>query len=107
MDWNDPAALTSFGEREPTEPWTWAGPARTVTGREWGGCIEVTQQILLTGMVEERAGTIGVRAPVNLNPTAKELPRDVVSASRQLEPLPPHLPRAPTPLCSLLPRPDE
>jgi len=25
-DWRTPEALTSYGEREPTEPWTWAGP---------------------------------------------------------------------------------
>ncbi len=49
LDWKDPAALTAFGEREPTEPWTWAGPARTVTGRTWGGCIEVVQWILTAG----------------------------------------------------------
>ena len=27
-----PRALDRFGEREPTEPWSWYGPARTVTG---------------------------------------------------------------------------
>lgn len=48
-DWRDPRALREFGEREPTESWTWAGPARTVTGRTWGGCIEVIQWILTAG----------------------------------------------------------
>jgi muramoyltetrapeptide carboxypeptidase LdcA involved in peptidoglycan recycling len=48
-DWRDPAALTEYGDREPTEPWTWAGPARSVTGRTWGGCIEVLQWILTAG----------------------------------------------------------
>ena len=48
-DWNDPRALTEHGEREPTEPWTWAGPARSVTGRTWGGCIEVVQWLLTAG----------------------------------------------------------
>ncbi len=48
-DWADPAALTQYGDREPTEPWTWAGPARTVAGRTWGGCIEVVQWILTAG----------------------------------------------------------
>jgi muramoyltetrapeptide carboxypeptidase LdcA involved in peptidoglycan recycling len=48
-DWNDPRALTEFGDREPTEPWTWAGPARSITGRTWGGCIEVVQWILAAG----------------------------------------------------------
>ncbi len=49
VDWKDPAALTTYGEREPTEPWAWAGPARSVTGRTWGGCIEVVQWILTAG----------------------------------------------------------
>lgn len=48
-DWNDPAALTDYGDREPTEPWTWAGPARPVTGRTWGGCIEIVQWVLTAG----------------------------------------------------------
>ena len=48
-DWQDPAALTSYGDREPTEPWTWAGPERSVTGPTWGGCIEVVQWLLTAG----------------------------------------------------------
>jgi muramoyltetrapeptide carboxypeptidase LdcA involved in peptidoglycan recycling len=48
-DWNDPRALSEYGDREPTEPWAWAGPAATVTGRTWGGCIEVLQWILTAG----------------------------------------------------------
>ena len=48
-DWNDPRALIEFGEREPTEPWAWSGPARSITGRTWGGCIEVVQWILTAG----------------------------------------------------------
>jgi muramoyltetrapeptide carboxypeptidase LdcA involved in peptidoglycan recycling len=49
VDWADPRALTSFGEREPTEPWSWAGPARSVTGRTWGGCLEVIEWVLTAG----------------------------------------------------------
>src|SRR6188472_2472784 len=48
-DWRDPAALTEHGDREPTEPWTWAGPTRSVTGRTWGGCAEVLQWVLAAG----------------------------------------------------------
>ena len=48
-DWNDPRALTEFGDREPTEPWTWSGPSKSITGRTWGGCIEVVQWILTAG----------------------------------------------------------
>lgn len=46
-DWRDPAALHEFGEREPTEPWTWAGPERIVSGQTWGGCLEVIDQLAL------------------------------------------------------------
>jgi len=48
-DWKDPAALTEYGDREPTEPWTWAGPAKSVTGGTWGGCAEVVQWVLTAG----------------------------------------------------------
>lgn len=57
-DWNDPRALTEFGEREPTEPWTWAGPARSVTGHTWGGCIEVIQWILTAGRFPTPPATV-------------------------------------------------
>lgn len=46
-DWGDPRALTETGEREPTEGFAWAGPARRVTGPTWGGCLEVVDWILL------------------------------------------------------------
>ena len=49
VDWADPRALVCFGEREPTEPWSWHGPARSVTGPAWGGCLEVIQWILTAG----------------------------------------------------------
>ncbi|PZS24581.1 MAG: LD-carboxypeptidase [Pseudonocardiales bacterium] len=48
-DWADPLALTEYGNREPTEPWTWAGPTRAVSGRTWGGCVEVVQWLLSAG----------------------------------------------------------
>jgi len=48
-DWNDPLALTEYGDREPTESWAWAGPERAVTGCSWGGCLEVLQWILTAG----------------------------------------------------------
>ena len=49
IDWHDPRALDSFGEREPTGPWAWHGPARAVTGRSWGGCLEVIEWVLAAG----------------------------------------------------------
>lgn len=53
VDWLDPRSLEEFGEREATEPWAWAGPARSVTGPTWGGCIEVLQWILTAGRFPE------------------------------------------------------
>ena len=49
VDWSDPRALNSFGEREAAEPWSWHGPARSVTGRSWGGCLEVIEWVLTAG----------------------------------------------------------
>ena len=49
IDWGEPRALNSFGERAATEPWSWHGPARSVTGRTWGGCLEVIEWILTAG----------------------------------------------------------
>ncbi|WP_130504894.1 S66 family peptidase [Microterricola gilva] len=48
-DWESARALTEFGDREATEPWTWAGPERVVTGRTWGGCFEVVDQLAVAG----------------------------------------------------------
>ncbi len=57
-DWDDPRALTEYGDREPTEPWAWAGPARSVTGRTWGGCVEVVQWILAAGRFPADPGVL-------------------------------------------------
>jgi muramoyltetrapeptide carboxypeptidase LdcA involved in peptidoglycan recycling len=57
-EWHDPAALSEHGDREPTEPWTWAGPSRTVTGPTWGGCIEVVQWILTAGRFPADPGVL-------------------------------------------------
>ena len=58
LDWRDPAALTRHGAREPTDPWTWAGPRRSVTGRTWGGCAEVVQWILAAGRFPADPGVL-------------------------------------------------
>ena len=49
ITWADPHALSQFGERETTDPWAWAGPARVVSGRSWGGCLEVLEWVLTAG----------------------------------------------------------
>lgn len=70
-DWADPLALTHFGEREPTESWTWAGPSRTVTGRTWGGCLEVIDWIALAGRMPSNNDLAGA---ILLLETSEELP---------------------------------
>ena len=58
VDWADPRALNSFGDREATEPWSWHGPARSVTGRTWGGCLENIEWILTAGRFPFDAGVL-------------------------------------------------
>ena len=61
VDWRSPRALLEFGERERTEPWTWAGPRQDVSGRTWGGCIEVVDQLAVADRLpplDALAGTI-------------------------------------------------
>lgn len=59
LDWQDPDALVEFGEREPTEAWTWAGPERKVSGRTWGGCLEVIDQLALADRLPRAADLRG------------------------------------------------
>jgi muramoyltetrapeptide carboxypeptidase LdcA involved in peptidoglycan recycling len=69
--WNSPEALVNDGRREPTEPWTWFGPAIRVEGRTWGGSIEVIDELALANRLpsnEELAGCI------LLVETSEELP---------------------------------
>ncbi|PRB05429.1 S66 peptidase family protein [Microbacterium sp. MYb64] len=59
--WEHPAALHEDGDREPAEPWTWAGPAETVSAPTWGGCAEVLAQLALADRFprpEQLDGTI-------------------------------------------------
>ncbi|MFD6697665.1 MULTISPECIES: S66 peptidase family protein [unclassified Microbacterium] len=59
--WQDPAALVQYGVRKPTQPWVWSGPARRVSGRTWGGCLEVLSQLALADRfpsAEELEGVI-------------------------------------------------
>lgn len=71
-DWLDPRALTDSGEREPTEPWQWAGAERRVTGPTWGGCIEVIDWIALAGRMPVNRDLEG---SILLLETSEEMPR--------------------------------
>ncbi len=70
-DWNDPRALVEFGERDATEPWTWAGPTRTVSGSTWGGCLEVIDWIALAGRMPANHDLSGA---ILLLETSEDLP---------------------------------
>lgn len=75
-DWLTPEALTRFGEREATEPWTWAGPARAVAGPTWGGCLDVLDWIAMAGRLPSTAELEGA---ILLLETSEDLPpADVV-----------------------------
>ena len=71
VEWEDPRSLTEFGVREPTAPWTWAGPAKAVEGRTWGGCIEVIDQIAIAGRMPE---TEDLSGKILLFETSEEVP---------------------------------
>lgn len=57
--WESTQALTLFGDRTPTEPWTWAGPAKSVTGRTWGGCLDVVDELALADRLPSAADLAG------------------------------------------------
>lgn len=78
VPWTDPRALSEFGAREPSEPWTWAGPQAVVQGRTWGGCLEVIDQIALAGRLpstEDLAGAILLLETSEEAPSADEVKR--------------------------------
>ncbi len=78
VPWTDPRALSEFGVREPSEPWTWAGPQAVVQGRTWGGCIEVINQIALAGRMpstDDLAGSILLLETSEEAPSADEVKR--------------------------------
>lgn len=78
IDWEDPRALREFGERVPVEQWAWAGRRGSVTGRSWGGCLEVIVQIAMAGRmpaVDELEGAILLLETSQELPPAEEVRR--------------------------------
>lgn len=78
QDWRDARSLTEFGEREPTEPWTWTGPPRCASGRTWGGCLEVIDQLALADRlprIQDLEGTILLLETSELVPPADQVRR--------------------------------
>ncbi|MCZ2405083.1 LD-carboxypeptidase [Paenarthrobacter sp. Z7-10] len=78
VPWADPRALSEFGVREPSEPWTWAGPKVIAEGRTWGGCIEVIDQIALADRMpssDDLVGAILLLETSEETPSAQEVKR--------------------------------
>lgn len=71
VDWLDPRALTSYGDRRATEPWTWSGAERVVEGRTWGGCLDVLDEIGVAGRMPDPED---LRGGILLLETSEELP---------------------------------
>lgn len=69
--WEDPRALVEFGDREATEEWVWAGPEKAVTGRSWGGCLEVIDQLAIADRMPDRGDLVGT---ILLLETSEETP---------------------------------
>ncbi len=49
LRWDDPRALVEEAPAEPAEGWSWSGPSGVVSGRTWGGNLEILQWTLATG----------------------------------------------------------
>jgi len=69
--WADPRALSEYGDRVPTEPWAWAGPAVRVEGRTWGGCLESIDGLAFLGRLPRADDLDGA---ILLLETSKERP---------------------------------
>ncbi|WP_460801199.1 S66 family peptidase [Microbacterium sp. GXF6406] len=69
--WEDRRALNEYGDRIPTPEWIWAGPARRVEGRTWGGCLESIDALALSGRMPSPADLDGA---VLLLETSEERP---------------------------------
>ncbi|MFC0508048.1 S66 family peptidase [Micromonospora costi] len=70
-DWRDPATLTEEPVMFPGEGWRWQGPERLVTGRTWGGNLEILHWLMATDRVPSPAELDG---SVLLIETSQELP---------------------------------
>ena len=49
LPWHEPSSLTTPAPLEPAAPWEWHGPSTRVTGRSWGGCLEIVDFQLRAG----------------------------------------------------------
>lgn len=61
-DWSDPSTFDTEPESDPADGWTWHGPERVVTGRSWGGELEILSWLMMAdreiGDPEEYEGRV-------------------------------------------------
>ncbi|MGK5738373.1 S66 family peptidase [Micromonospora sp. URMC 103] len=70
-DWRDPTTLTVEPVMFPGEGWRWQGPERVVTGRTWGGNLEILHWLMAADRVPSAAELSG---SVLIIETSEELP---------------------------------
>lgn len=46
LEWSLPASLVEVAPDLPASPWQWSGPAQSVNGPVWGGCLESVEATL-------------------------------------------------------------
>ncbi|WDZ86861.1 S66 family peptidase [Micromonospora cathayae] len=70
-DWNDPATLATEPPMVPGTGWTWLGNRRVVTGRTWGGNLEILHWLAAADRIAPAAELAG---SVLVIETSEELP---------------------------------
>ena len=77
LGWDLPDVLTAPPPDDPSEPWTWLGPERVVSGQTWGGNIEILLWTLAVGRfvhpAEAYAGCVLLLEPSEERPPPEEV----------------------------------
>ncbi|MGC4942528.1 S66 family peptidase [Kribbella sp. DT2] len=77
-DWADPRTFESSPDLFPATGWQWSGPSTPVSGRLWGGCLEILDWQLAVGRwmlpVDEYSGVLFLETSEEL-PTAPQVHR--------------------------------
>ncbi|MDQ1714262.1 MAG: hypothetical protein QOC60_207 [Frankiaceae bacterium] len=77
MDWGHPSALVTAGAVQPAGDWTWHQPDAVVTGRTWGGNLEILHWNLAADRwirpVEDYAGCVLMVETSEEMPSATEV----------------------------------
>lgn len=59
VEWQNPRALDSYGNRVEFPPYVWEGARRAVRGRTWGGCLQTLVQLAVMGQLPEPSELAG------------------------------------------------